>query len=156
MNNTTQTIYLIIFIVAFMGLSALLGQSFLPYNSSDIYIAINEVRVNAGLQPLQYSTKLETISYNRFITISTNQALEHGDNWSFQAKTSFTGWKAVGENLAQGQATIDELINDWINSPTHKANIYNPNYNTTSIYVGKGKIKGEDKIIIVQTFLQNF
>jgi uncharacterized protein YkwD len=124
----------------------------LPYNSNQIHNAINNERTKLGLQPLVYSAKLESIAYNRSLVISTNEVLEHGPNWSFEIKTAYPAWKEVGENLADGHETVEQLVKDWMNSPEHKANIVG-NYNTTGISVSKGKIRGEEKVIVVQTFL---
>lgn len=37
-------------------------------------------------------------------------------------------WKAVGENIAQGQSTELQVFNDWIKSEGHCKNIMNANY----------------------------
>lgn len=34
----------------------------------------------------------------------------------------------AGENIAQGQVSIDEVMNDWMNSPGHRANILNKQF----------------------------
>lgn len=145
----------IIPILLFLGVITFIGNLMnpaVPFSSNDVYIAINSERKKAGLNELTYSNKLESTAYNRALVIDSNQALEHGSNWSFELKTIFPEWKEVGENLAQGQKTIDELVQQWINSPEHKANIMNPKYTKTGISVTKGKIKGEEKTIIVQHF----
>jgi hypothetical protein len=40
----------------------------------------------------------------------------------------------VGENIAQGQITPEEVVFDWMNSPGHRANILNPKFE----YIGVG------------------
>jgi uncharacterized protein YkwD len=40
----------------------------------------------------------------------------------------------AGENIAAGQRTPQEVVNSWMNSPGHRANILNRNY--TKIGVG--------------------
>ena len=37
-------------------------------------------------------------------------------------------WTAYGENIAKGQPTPEEVVQDWMNSPTHKANIINQKF----------------------------
>jgi uncharacterized protein YkwD len=37
-------------------------------------------------------------------------------------------WSAVGENIAAGQPTIDVVMNAWLDSPGHCANIMSPSY----------------------------
>ena len=35
-------------------------------------------------------------------------------------------WYQVAENIAFGQRTIDQVVNEWMRSPDHCANIMNP------------------------------
>ena len=37
-------------------------------------------------------------------------------------------WRAVGENIAAGQATAEEAVRGWIDSPPHCANLMSPRY----------------------------
>jgi uncharacterized protein YkwD len=37
-------------------------------------------------------------------------------------------WSAYGENIAAGQTTVQAVVDGWLNSPGHCANIMNPNY----------------------------
>ncbi|MOA18351.1 Cysteine-rich secretory protein family protein [compost metagenome] len=43
-------------------------------------------------------------------------------------------YNAAGENIAMGQKTPEEVMKAWMNSPGHKANILNANFN----YIGVG------------------
>jgi uncharacterized protein YkwD len=38
-----------------------------------------------------------------------------------------------GENLAEGYHTADEVVNAWMASPEHKANILKPDFTTMGI-----------------------
>ncbi|MDF2506139.1 SafA/ExsA family spore coat assembly protein [Clostridium sp.] len=46
-------------------------------------------------------------------------------------------FSAAGENIAMGQRTPAEVVNAWMNSPGHRANILNPSY--TQLGVGLAK-----------------
>jgi len=37
-------------------------------------------------------------------------------------------WSAYGENIAAGQTTVQTVVDGWLNSPGHCANIMNPSY----------------------------
>ena len=37
-------------------------------------------------------------------------------------------WRTYGENIAAGYSNADDVINAWLNSPGHCANIMNPNF----------------------------
>jgi hypothetical protein len=47
--------------------------------------------------------------------------------WSFIDATGYK-YQAAGENLAYGFGTSSEVIEAWMNSPEHRANILNANY----------------------------
>lgn len=38
----------------------------------------------------------------------------------------YTGWSTLGENIAAGYQTVQEVINGWINSPGHCRNLMSP------------------------------
>lgn len=40
----------------------------------------------------------------------------------------YIGWTTVGENIAYGQADVSAVMDAWMNSSGHKANILNVNY----------------------------
>jgi uncharacterized YkwD family protein/spore coat assembly protein SafA len=48
-------------------------------------------------------------------------------------------FSSAGENIAEGQRTPQEVMNAWMNSPGHRANILSPSY--TQIGVGLAKNK---------------
>lgn len=40
-------------------------------------------------------------------------------------------WRYVGENIAQGQASAQEVFEGWVNSPSHCVNMMDANYKGT-------------------------
>ncbi|MCF7844264.1 MAG: CAP domain-containing protein [Kiritimatiellales bacterium] len=55
---------------------------------------------------------------------------------SFTTQTEICGCKprfAVGENIAKGQLTPAQVHEDWMNSPGHRANILNPQFEEVGI-----------------------
>lgn len=45
-------------------------------------------------------------------------------------RTSRAGysWRVVGENIARGQRTVDEVVSDWLESPGHCRNLMDPRF----------------------------
>ena len=37
-------------------------------------------------------------------------------------------WRGVGENVASGQTTPEEVVEDWVHSPGHCANLMSPDF----------------------------
>jgi uncharacterized protein YkwD len=50
-------------------------------------------------------------------------------------RAGYRRWSALGENIAAGQKTVDDVINSWMNSSGHRANILSSKY--THIGVGR-------------------
>lgn len=58
----------------------------------------------------------------------------------------------AGENLAIDFFTSEEMVEAWLASPTHRANIMNEHYNETGMAVVKGLWQGRETIVAVQMF----
>lgn len=73
------------------------------------------------------------------------------DPWGFIQDSGYK-FTYAGENLARNFNTSEEVVNAWIASPTHKANILNSHYENIGIAVLEGTLKGQKTILIVQEF----
>ena len=54
----------------------------------------------------------------------------------------YTSWTNLGENIAYGQRTADEVFQAWMNSSGHRANILNPAFRDLGVglaYNGSGR-----------------
>src|SRR5258706_1810646 len=71
--------------------------------------------------------------------------------WSFYSSFGYK-YRYAGENLARDFADAGSAVNAWMNSPSHKENILNPNYKEIGIGVVEGSLAGVDTTIIVQFF----
>lgn len=71
--------------------------------------------------------------------------------WSFFLKFGYK-YKYAGENLARDFQDAGSAVNAWMNSPSHKENILNPNYREIGIGVVEGNLSGVDTTIVVQFF----
>ncbi len=98
------------------------------YSHSSIELAlldeVNAYRVSVGLNPLNI---IEHISYksnehNEYM-ISIHDANHDGFNERRINLQQVLGAARVGENVAYGYATPQSVVNAWVNSPSHKANI---------------------------------
>ena len=62
-------------------------------------------------------------------------------------------WRTIGENIAEGQTSVDEVVTTWMGSPGHRQNILNPNFRDLGIGLVLGKNRaGEYRVIWVQNF----
>ena len=126
MRNLVRTIFVAIFFVTMMTLTSF-AQTDLE---AQTLAKVNEIRIANGLSAVQYSASLETTSVVRANEITTkfSHTRPDGSDWyTVNADLQY------GENLAEGYNTADDVVNAWMASPTHKANILKPDFNTCAI-----------------------
>ncbi|MDD4842978.1 MAG: CAP domain-containing protein, partial [Anaerotignum sp.] len=97
---------------------------------------VNVERAKAGLSALQIDPAVTKAAQVRAKEIQSSFSHTRPDGRSCftaldEAKASYRG---AGENIALGQKTPEEVMNGWMNSAGHKANIMNPNFK----YIGVG------------------
>ncbi len=128
-----------------------------PYNSDQVIILINKERVKNNLKPLMVEKLLTNAANNKNRDMIKNNYFSHispvdGKKWSDFIKEAKYEYVEAGENLANGFQKADEMVNAWMNSPTHRANILGEGYTETGVAVQKGKINGADTIFVTQVF----
>src|SRR5262249_50716989 len=53
-------------------------------------------------------------------------------------QAGYTGWIAIGENIAAGYQTPDAVVAGWMSSPGHRANILSTQFTEIGIGVASG------------------
>lgn len=89
---------------------------------------VNIYRVQNGLNKLQESEVLNTITNDYADLMASRKALSHqlsGTPESRLKKYSYE-WVWFGENIAFGQNNPEDVIASWENSPPHKKNMLDP------------------------------
>jgi uncharacterized protein YkwD len=121
-----------------------------------VFDQTNKERTDAGLQPLNYSSSLSKSAEGKAEDMFKYDYWAHN---SPQGKTPWTFFDSVGykysiagENLAKDFYDTDSLMNAWMNSPTHKANIVNTRYQEIGIAVVNGTLGGIKTTLVVQHF----
>lgn len=115
----------------------------------------NQTRQSLGLQPLAENQKLDQAAEAKAENMVTDNYFAHTSPtgvtpwfWFIQAGYNY---KYAGENLAVGFFDSAEVYNAWLNSPSHKANIVNPNYKEVGTAV-LGGFGSNNTIVVVQDF----
>lgn len=100
---------------------------------------VNEERAKAGLSPLSVNSKAANAAQTRAREIEKSFSHTRPDGSSFNTALTEAGvsFRGAGENIAYGQTTPQQVMEGWMNSSGHRANILNANY--TSIGVGHYK-----------------
>lgn len=98
----------------------------------------NKEREKQGLSPLKVDNELAKVAREKSNDMSKNNYFSHNSpNYGspFDMMKSFgISYKSAGENIARGQQTPEEVVNGWMNSEGHRANILNSDF--THIGVG--------------------
>ena len=92
----------------------------------------NIERAKANLQPLKLNDKLSNAAEDHSNDMAQDNFFSHtgvdGSTVSDRVKNNGYEYSRVGENIAAGQTSAAEVVEGWMNSPGHRANILNPNY----------------------------
>lgn len=98
----------------------------------------NAERRKNGLPDLQADTPLGKVAREKANDMQTNHYFSHTSptyGTPFDMMRDFgVGYRAAGENIAQGQRTAEEVVQAWMNSEGHRKNILSANF--THIGVG--------------------
>ncbi len=113
--------------------------------------------LNGGLPALEGNKTLNRNAQIKLDDMFAKQYFEHisptGHGPADIAKTVGYAYVVVGENLALGDFGSDEkLVDAWMNSPGHRANILNRNYQEIGVAVGKGMYDERETWLAVQSF----
>ncbi|MGH4138442.1 CAP domain-containing protein [Clostridium sp.] len=108
---------------------------------SEVVILVNQERSKLGLAPLKANSALSNVARTKSEDMRDNNYFSHtsptyGSPFDMMKKFGIT-YTAAGENIAMGQPTAASVMNGWMNSPGHKANILSANF--TEIGVGVAK-----------------
>ena len=97
---------------------------------------VNQERAKAGLSPVTADTSIQAAAQVRAKEIEKSFSHTRPDGGSFSTALTQQGvtYRGSGENIAWGQKTPEQVMNGWMNSDGHRANILNKNF--TKIGVG--------------------
>lgn len=99
---------------------------------------VNKERAAAGLPALKVNTKLAGVAEKKAEDLRdknyfAHQSPTYGSPFDMMKQFGIS-YTTAGENIAKGQKTPSDVMNGWMNSPGHRANILSANY--TEIGVG--------------------
>ncbi|GAC1321713.1 MAG: hypothetical protein NVSMB2_18670 [Chloroflexota bacterium] len=88
----------------------------------------NAERQKAGLAPLALNHQLVDAAQSYSQVLAASDCFDHTcgpvpDFTDRAAQAGYTAWNSLGENIAAGYATPDDVVSGWMKSPAHRANI---------------------------------
>ena len=104
---------------------------------------INQIRAQNGLGQLTANWELSRVARYKAQDMHDNKYFSHTSpvyGSPFDMIKSFgISYRTAGENIAQGYATPQAVVNAWMNSSGHRANILNASFTQIGVgYVSNG------------------
>lgn len=104
---------------------------------------VNQERAKNGLSPLKYDWELARVAEHKSEDMHNIGYFDHTSptyGSPFVMMTSYgIKYQTAGENIAKGQTTAEQVMNAWMNSSGHRANILNSNFTHIGVgYVADG------------------
>ena len=96
----------------------------------EVVSLINQERTAQGLNPLQNDSALNQSAEIRSQELITNfsHTRPDGRNCSTVLNDNGITWRTTGENIAYGYPDAESVMNGWMNSSGHRANILNDSF----------------------------
>lgn len=125
-------------------------------SQSELIRLTNQTRIANGVAALTENPKLDQSAKLKA------QNMFQEDYWAHYAPSGKSPWywfdqagyvyTLAGENLARDFDTSQGVIDGWMNSPTHRANMLAPGYKDIGMAVVNGVLQGHQTTLVVQHF----
>ena len=104
---------------------------------------VNEIRAQRGLKELTYNWELSRVARYKSQDMKDKNYFSHtsptyGSPYQMMKSFGIT-YRTAGENIAKGYATPQAVVDAWMNSEGHRANILNTSFTQIGVgYVADG------------------
>jgi uncharacterized protein YkwD len=109
-----------------------------PTPAEQVVTLVNDARADAGCEALTVDDRLEAAAQLHAEDMSARDYMDHvnPEGMDPQDRAEAQGFtNPVGENIAMGYPTAQAVVDAWMNSPDHRANVENCDYQTTGVGV---------------------
>jgi uncharacterized protein YkwD len=123
----------------------------IPVLSARVLELVNQVRANGArcgersfgpAPPVRFSRLLANVAYDHAADMATHNYFEHkdpaGHTPADRVRASGYREKLVGENIAYGPQTADEVVRGWMDSPGHCENIMDSRFGEMGVAFAAG------------------
>ncbi|MHB9856843.1 sigma-70 family RNA polymerase sigma factor [Streptomyces sp. YIM S03343] len=109
---------------------------------AQVVALVNKERAAAGCGPLTENAQLEQAAQAHSDDMAARNFFEHTNPDGADPGQRITAagyrWSTYGENIAEGQQTPQEVMDAWMNSSGHRANILNCSFKDIGVGVHRG------------------
>lgn len=125
-------------------------------NPDKIVEYTNQYRLQEGKEPLILNDSLTQAALSKAQNMFTDNYWAHispngTEPWYFITQSGYE-YAHAGENLARDFTDPQSVVDAWINSPSHRKNILETDFEEIGVAVVDGDIGGVETTIVVQLF----
>lgn len=110
--------------------------------TAQVVSLVNRERAAAGCGGLTEDAQLTNAAQRHSDDMAARDFFEHtnpdGADPGQRVTDAGYRWSTYGENIARGQQTPESVMESWMNSPGHRANILNCSFKNIGIGIHKG------------------
>lgn len=103
---------------------------------------VNKERAAAGCSPVTANSRLARAADDYSDVMAASGVMSHtgpdGSTMASRVEAAGYAWSTLGENIARGQADAASVMESWMNSPGHRANILNCSFRELGVGVHHG------------------
>ena len=105
--------------------------------ASEVADIVNQERTSQGLSPLSYDSQLAELAQKKAEDMAENGYFSHqsptyGSAFDMMNEAGIS-YRSAGENIARGQRTPEAVMDSWMNSSGHRANILSSSYSSVGV-----------------------
>ncbi|KUL46895.1 sigma-70 family RNA polymerase sigma factor [Streptomyces regalis] len=109
---------------------------------AQVVALVNKERASAGCGPVTEDPQLNQAAQGHSEDMDVRDFFDHTNPDGADPGQRITAvgytWSTYGENIAQGQQTPQEVMDSWMNSPGHRANILNCSFKDIGVGIHDG------------------
>ncbi|MFD3937126.1 CAP domain-containing protein, partial [Streptomyces sp. NPDC058618] len=113
-----------------------------PGVAGQVVALVNKERATAGCGPLKEDPQLRAAAQGHSDDMAKRDFFSHTspDGADPGKRTTAAGyrWSTYGENIAKGQQTAQSVMDSWMNSSGHRANILNCSFKDIGVGIHQG------------------
>ncbi|MEU5688361.1 RNA polymerase [Streptomyces venezuelae] len=114
-----------------------------PSGTAEQVVAlVNNERAKAGCGPVRSNSKLASAAAKHSADMAARDYFDHtspdGTDPGDRITAAGYRWSTYGENIARGQQTPASVMDSWMKSPGHKANILNCDFKELGVGIHNG------------------
>lgn len=147
---------IVVVFVVLLPSEAYLHPDILAEQSRALLALTNDERTEKGFLPLVVQSKLTHSAGAKANDMAQRQYFSHispaGNTLDYFLHQAGYDYTVAGENLAMGFSDVRKLVDAWIASPAHYANMVDPAYKEVGVGLESGLYRGTPTVYVVEHY----